>query len=379
MNVRSIAALAVSMLFGWAAMRVGTVAGALLSQPAQAKEAAASKNVFGAGWTADSLANLEIGRFPGRMVSYRFRAVHSGNVSSIRVFFVFRTFCDGCYANGNGGQVRVQLAQDDDSVRHFPGKVISSALVTDPLKQWNRLVTLNYPVTLEAGRLYHLVFSNPLPTATKDYVSVDDLFTRTPGVNLQPSGKVSELAVLFKSTGGADWELKEQHVPIVSINFDDGYEQGQGYMDVKSNAVVVSDGGAARESFVFPDTDRSFHTLSVRIRPTTARGYIEVQLRNSDEQALLSRKITVRAASEGSVWETVQFDSPVTLRNSARYSVVVTTKDGAAYTITPLQKGIPYGFNAESLFTAGHCETKASAGWTGCLGRSDLDIPFYLQ
>ena len=33
-------------------------------------------DTFGAGWTAESLANLEIGMRPGRCVSYRFRDVY---------------------------------------------------------------------------------------------------------------------------------------------------------------------------------------------------------------------------------------------------------------------------------------------------------------
>lgn len=71
------------------------------SQPKPEKQPPQSE-IFGVGWTADSLANIEIGRFPGRSASYRFRAKHGGRVGKLRVFFIFRKVCPGCYANGNG-------------------------------------------------------------------------------------------------------------------------------------------------------------------------------------------------------------------------------------------------------------------------------------
>lgn len=349
-------------------------------QPAaKAPKATANGPVFGVGWTADSLANLEIGRFPGRTVSYRFRATHTGTVSSIRVYFIFRKFCDGCYANGDGGQVAIQFSKDDDSSLHLPGTVMSSALVTDPTKEWNRLVKLDRPVNLQAGKIYHIVFSNPLTTATKNYVSIDDLFTREPGPGLQPSAQASDLAVLFKSTGKSDWELKEQHVPIVAILFDDGYQQGQGYIDVKHNVVVLSSGQTARESFEFPGPDQTLKRLAVRLQPTNGKGKVTIEFRGPGGQLLAFRDVVVKDVPRLPQWETLEFASPITLKKLGKYDLVIAAKDGAELTVVPLQKGTEYGFNPDTLFKAGHCEIRLTSQWSGCGNRPDLDIPFYLQ
>ncbi len=350
------------------------------SSSVDAGKAVPVNTVFGAGWTADSLANLEIGRFSGRTVSYRFLAMHSGSVSSVRVFFVFRTICDGCYANGNGGNVTVELKEDDGSSRHVPGsRVLARALVQDPMKQWNRVVELDRPATLQSGKVYHIVFSNPLPSATRNYVSIDDLYTRVEGGDLQPSGEASQLAVLFKTSGAAEWEVKKQHVPILSVNFDDGYRQGQGYIDVKRNAVVVAEGQAARESFTFLYPDRSFRRAAVRVQPTASKGQIELQVSDSEGHILASHQFLINTVADAPTWEIAEFSPPVLFKRLGRYSVTVIPQKGAGFTITPLQKGSTYGFDPDTLFTAGHCETKLATVWIDCLERSDLDIPFYLQ
>jgi hypothetical protein len=110
-------------------------------------------DTFGAGWTAESLANLEIGMNPGRSVSYRFRADHDGAASAVRVFFVFRTICSkGCYAAGDGGAIRVEIRADNGTANHLPAStVLDAALVADPLAQWNRLVQFPQAAPLLAG------------------------------------------------------------------------------------------------------------------------------------------------------------------------------------------------------------------------------------
>jgi len=66
-------------------------------------------DTFGAGWTAESLANLEIGMRPGRCVSYRFRADHAYGLA--------------CYQPGGCAEVIETVAQQIDASkfnRRFP-------------------------------------------------------------------------------------------------------------------------------------------------------------------------------------------------------------------------------------------------------------------
>lgn len=134
-------------------------------------------------WSANGLANLEVGRFPGRMVSYRFRAAETGRFVTAKVFLVFAVFGQGQYANGDGGQMRIELRPDDGSPDHLPdmsAAPLSATLLTDPLNEtkgapiWGsdsrrspdpraggsfREIPFP-PATLQEGRLYHLVFSD---------------------------------------------------------------------------------------------------------------------------------------------------------------------------------------------------------------------------
>ena len=349
-------------------------------RPGRSKDAPNAYHVFGAGWTADSLANLEIGRFQGRMVSYRFRAARSGPVRSVRVYFIFRKLCDGCYANGDGGKIRIEITEDDGTANHQPSnKVLASALVKDPLKEWNRLVEFESPAHLERERLYHIVFSNLVADARQNYVSIDDLYTTEQGNDLQPSAQASDLAVLLKSAEGAGWQVKIQHVPIISINYQDGYQQGQGYMDVKHNAVVVKDGEAARESFEFHAPDRAFEKIAVRVEPMNGRGRVRVDIEIDNGKVLRSTEIDFNTPANQPTWETWRLTPPLTLKEDTRYSLVLTAEGGAAFQLSPLQKGKQYGFDVDSLLGAGYCEIKTGSSWTGCLSRRDLDLPFYFE
>lgn len=348
--------------------------------PLIGRDGQAGTSIVGAGWTADSLSNIEVGRFLGRAVSYRFRALHSGTVESVRVYFIFRTLCDGCYANGDGGQVLVRLVEDDGTADHFPGSgTLASVLVTDPMKQWNRLLTFDHRAVLESGKLYHIVFANPLPNARQDYVSIDDLYARSPSDDLQPSGQDSQLTVLFKSTGTSRWEPKPQHVPIFSLNFNDGHHEGQGYIDVRRNAIVVADGQLVRESFAFSDSDHSFRNAAVRFQALDGSGEAELQLNDSDGRTLASQRVELKDAGDSPKWKTLELATPLVLTKGTQYAITVIAHNGAKLTISPLQKGSGYGFDPETMFTGGHCESKILRAWVPCLGRTDLDIPFFLK
>jgi hypothetical protein len=346
---------------------------------AAATDEPASGAVFGAGWTADSLANLEVGRFRGRTVSYRFRANHSGTVNAVWVYFIFRHVCPGCYANGDGGKVTVQIMADDGTPNHFPSStVLASVLVADPMKQWNREVRFPQPPSFEAGKFYHIVFSNPVPDPVQNYVSVDDLYASAEK-DTQPSAANSALAVLLKPDSAASWQHKPQHVPVFSVQYSDGFAQGQGYIDVKNNGLVVNEGSSVREVFTVKDADHKVSSLAVRIQPQGSQGSLKLVLEDDAHQVLQTAFLSLAGDPQGYVWKTYSFAAPLTLSKGSGYSVVLTAENGASFRISPLQKGIQYGFALETVFSDGHCETKTGPLWTGCLSRSDLDMPFYLH
>ena len=351
-----------------------------LSSQSKSEKLATGTEVFGVGWTADSLSNVEVGRFPGRSVSYRFRAKHSGSITTLRVYFIFRKLCPGCYANGDGGKVSIQLFSDDGTPSHFPSRnMLGSAVVDDPMLQWNREVHLERPVSVRSGELYHIVFSNSSSDPVLNYTSVDDLYTTSVGSGLQPSSSGSDLAVLFKPNGTSPWRLLPQHVPILSIYYDDGYRQGQGYMDVQRDRVVVNDGDAVRELFTVQDTDHRVTSLAVRIDQLTNQGRLTVVVADHSGQPLETATFNLEEDPGSGGWKEYSWQQPLTLKKGDQYSVVLRAEEGSRFRVSPLQKGTQYGFEVDTLFTEGHCEVKTGPLWTECLLRHDLDIPFYFR
>ncbi len=338
-------------------------------------------DTFGAGWTAESLANLEIGMNPGRSVSYRFRADHDGAASAVRVFFVFRTICrKGCYAAGDGGVIRVEIREDDGTANHLPtDAVLASALVSNPLAQWNRLVQFPHAATLWAGNLYHFVFTNISEGETANFVSIDDLYTASDGTELQPAACETDLAVLLRVNGAAAWKTRPRHLPIFSLDYDDGFRQGQAHMDVKQAGIAVAPGSSVREVFTVQDATHLVALAGVRVKPLTSAGRLRVMLVDPSGQTIESTTVSPIVPPGQSAWISLPFSSLRSLTKGATYALVLVSEEGGQCLIQPLQNGAQYGFEAESPFTGNHCEVNTGQGWKGCLNRSDLDIPFFFR
>mgnify|MGYP003975403587 FL=1 len=84
---------------------------------------------------ADSLSNIDIGRFEGKQADYRFTASHTGDVEAVTIFLIYKI---PGYAAGDGGDVFVELKTDDGS--GFPSEtVLASYLIEDPMAE-------NFPV-----------------------------------------------------------------------------------------------------------------------------------------------------------------------------------------------------------------------------------------
>ena len=338
-------------------------------------------DTFGAGWTAESLANLEIGMNPGRSVSYRFRADHDGAASAVRVFFVFRTICSkGCYAAGDGGAIRVEIRADNGTANHLPAStVLDAALVADPLAQWNRLVQFPQAAPLLAGRLYHIVFTNVSPNATTNYVSIDDLYTASDGTGLQPAAYEADLAVLLRINGAAPWQTRPRHFPIFSLVYDDGFRQGQAYMDLKQSGVAVSPGSSVREVFTVQDATHLVALAGVRVKILATGGRLRIMLAEHSGQTLETTTVSPAVAPGQYAWLSLPFVAPRTLTKGVTYELVLVSEEGGQYLVQPLQNGAQYGFEAESPLTGNHCEVNTGQGWKGCQNRSDLDVPFFFR
>ena len=349
--------------------------------PAQETLRMIRTDTIGAGWTAESLANLEIGMTPERSVSYRFRADHDGPLAAVRVYFIYRTICaKGCYAAGDGGVIRVDVRDDDGSDAHLPGTtVLATGLVPDPLTKWNRLIVFSRAAPLQSGRLYHLAFTNVSLDPLANYVSIDDLYTTADGAESHPSAEAAGLAVLLRTSARAMWERKPHHLPIFSLTYGDGYRQGQTYVDVKQAGVTVSGGSRVREVFTMGGAAASVSSVGVRVKALVGGGKLRITLTTASGQVIETALAPVTAGPGQSVWVSAPLATRPVLARGASYAVVLEGVEGGAYIVLPLESGASYGFDTTRSLAASHCEASKGAEWQGCLGRRDLDVPFYLR
>ena len=226
-------ALAPIQFLSWMGLSRAALVGILLLTGKVA--AADSSSTYGEVFNADGLANLEIGKSSGRTVDYRFRAQHSGTMASARFFFVFRGL--GYYA-GNGGQVQIDVEADDGTTNHRPSGVsLANALITNPLSNNFPRVTFNQSVSVQAGQLYHFVFTNPYSDPINNYVSIDDIYNEARVPNMQPTVSDTDLAVLFKD-GSNPLAINYGHTPIFDAYITGAggtnYTEGVGYIDARS-------------------------------------------------------------------------------------------------------------------------------------------------
>ena len=102
-----------------------------------------SNGCYGPALASDELANTTVGQYgnPGNVVSYRFRAHHTGSVQSLHVYLVGSNHPG--YGAGTGGTIQVTFQTDDGTSAHNPsGKVLSTYVLTNPL---NALPSKDFP------------------------------------------------------------------------------------------------------------------------------------------------------------------------------------------------------------------------------------------
>ncbi|GAG51349.1 unnamed protein product, partial [marine sediment metagenome] len=185
---------------------------------------ARSSEVYGTPWNADSLANINLGRW-GYEVSFRISAEKSGHVRKLRYYDMHG---QSGYSGGDGGEVRIELQTDDGSGAHRPsGTVLASGFIREPLKETLfPLVTFDRPARVTEGELYHIVFTNPDPDPNTNFTSVNCLYMKHPLTPQQPSVSDRDLAVVWRQVGKTEWDVRRKFTPIYDLCYEDGTAQG---------------------------------------------------------------------------------------------------------------------------------------------------------
>jgi len=325
---------------------------------------------YGSGFSADSLANTQVGGPNLNAVDYRFQSKHAAALESIRVFFIWSEIKFG-YQAGEGGTVQVELLADDNSAAHLP---TGPALAT--LTYGNIIATGNYypslvfphPAVLAGGALYHLVFTNVDPTPVTNYVSLDAIYTNAQTAPMQGCIPDADWAELVKSGLGA-WKLREGFTPTLELTFADGGHQGNGYVEIWSTAPeTVSGNASVRETFKVSGPSRTFTRVEVRLRRVAGASPLTVALEEADGTVLEAGTIpAAEFLTTAPAWVTLTFPQSRVLASGVGYNLVLTSPADTQYQAYPMRKGADKGFTSATWFPDGHAQFTATGalGWTG--------------
>lgn len=365
---------------------------------------------YGSGINGDDIGNIVIGwntanDVCNRITSYRFRATHTGNLKSIRPFFIWSSARAG-YAMGNGGDIQIQIQTDDGTNNHFPSgttltSLVDHAPVPVPMSSGSNyypLLTFSSPATLTAGQLYHIVFTNVTADPKANWVSLDCLWMASAYSQEQPTLSNTDMDILEKNPAGA-WVRFSRgsstgYTPCYELDYEDGASQGQGYLGAFGyadpsfvNPKPISGTQGVREVFTVSGADRLVSSVSVRVRYTSGPSPLTIRVEKADgtlvEQGTVGN-IPVSPGNNGSSWAKLVFATPLTLVAGQSYNLVLSAPSDSVYKTHTLYKGMNSGYKPTTYFGDGHAQFNDGTGWKkwdawGVQNRVDNDLQFFFE
>lgn len=345
---------------------------------------------YGPAITMDGLANMQVGGDSSgednTYVAFRFRAQLTGKLISFRGYWLGADRPG--YGGGTGGTIRISLESDSNGVPS--GEVLAAYVYANPSSGF-QVIEFPDPANLTEGDFYHLVFSNIDPNPTTNFVSVNTSYvdeeTPTP---LQDRGLNREYATLERYSEGT-WELQPDCTPIMDLEYENGYHQGQGYMEVEvlNELAIEGDSLRARQRFTFRGAEREVSNVAIRVGRNWGDGDIEVVVRRGTGDILAATSIPATRVpildpdgDTAGVWISGELGEPLVLSDGHDYSLVLSTHAGTSLWSRGIQEGIGYGFHESTYFSEGHVEVSSNGGrtWTTVSGLSKWgDLQFYLH
>ncbi len=355
--------------------------------------------IYGNGIGVDSLANTRVGGPPASVAAVRFRAKHTGTITGIRAYFIWDTAVtdNGGYSGGTGGTFKCAIQTDDGTSNHYPsGTTLGYGLHPSPIGKLFPVVTFSTPVNVTAGTLYHLVYTNVDPTPSVNYASVNCVHAKVGLTPRQPEFSDTDWAMLMggSSDGGTtpngSWAIRglaegTSNVPILELQFSDGWKEGRGYMEVWVNwQKTIGGGNSVRQSFT-PAATTTVDQLSVRLQLLSGASDLQLRVEKADGTLVASGSIpaaSVPTAAHG--WVTLPFSTVRTLTVGTAYNLVLTSAADTSYTIFPIRQGSDYQFDARTFFADGYAQYNDGTGWRGWYVRGvddcrDGDLQFYFR
>lgn len=281
---------------------------------------AAPPGYYGPCVAMDGLANLTIG--PNGQISARFLCEHTGAID--RIVQMYQNSRAG-YIGGTGGRIKWELRTDDGTASHLPSSsVLWTATDTNPEEAASGTViqwfNVSPAVSVIAGTLYHVVYTNVDPFPETNYISYDGIYTAKNSSPVQPCYTDTNLMTLWN---GPSWLANLHITPSFNVHYTDGYTQGTGYID----STAVS--SPATETFTVSGGDKVATSVSA------AGSGLMFTLQTSGGTTLAAG---TGGASAYPGWQTYLFPAPITLKNGQAYNLIVS---GSVY--RAVQKGNNYG------------------------------------
>lgn len=304
-------------------------------------------DAYGSVVGGDVLANTLTSEGP---VSLRFIPDRSGPLSGVRVYFEVGTG----YSGGDGGSRRITI--ETDTGGKPSGTVLATAWHSGLPGEGSadRFVTFSLPATLEAGRAYHVVFTN----SGGGHISVNALLVWQPDPVGQP--KFSGWQVLRNGI------VRNRFLPILELQWSDGARTGTGYINSWWR-LPVPVGGAdrAREWFI-PQTDVTFSEVWVRVMKDGDGNGAPLRVTLAGQTILIPATSVPNGTATGnsaqrSAWVGGRVEQ-TTIRAGTAQALELSADSGISYRAESLQKGADYGFSA--YFQDGHAQRSMDGGQT---------------
>jgi hypothetical protein len=293
---------------------------------------------YGFPFSCDHIQLSRIGgKEYGNLLSFRFRAERSGKVS----YVVYNNRYDpegNGYSSGDGGRIHAEFRADDGSVRHHPqnavlAKTESHTPGSNP--PWRKL-TFSSPVTVEAGKLYHVVFvqesGNYASTnAAGTIKGYDNVFGPYWG---NDNGSFHKLESWYPN--GALRTPRRWSQSYMSLGYTDGTEVGTGGWCIADNYPTIGGSRRIRQVFTVQGPDRDVNGVWFRAARKSGNTQPMIfELKNAGGAVIWSKQVAASQFSEGRLidsldildangtirWTYVEFGKTIRLASGAKYSL----------------------------------------------------------